>query len=147
MAGVDIVLVDLALDDYANRHCLQFFRYQPCDDTSFRRMTKKLLLWVGVLTLSTVAVVSAKTYEIVFSTPVQLGTVQLAPGTYKLSVEGSNAIFTDTKTHKSVTVPAKVEDGSTKYKITSLESATQGTVTSIGGIRLGGTKTRLGFGQ
>jgi len=109
-------------------------------------MTKKLL-WVGVLTLSTVAIVSAKSYSIVFSTPVQVGTVQLAPGTYKLSVEGLNAIFTDTKTHKSVTVPAKVEDGNAKYDMTSLESSGEGAATKIGGIKLGGTKTRLGFGQ
>ena len=148
MVGVDLVLSALGLDDYANRQCLQFFSLPArVAIRLLERMTKKLLLWVGVLTLFTVAIVSAKTYEIVFSTPVQVGTVQLAPGTYKLSVEGSNAIFTDTKTRKSVTVPARVEDGNAKYDVTSLESSGEGAATQIGGIKLGGTKTRLGFGK
>jgi len=110
-------------------------------------MTNKLLLWVGVLTLSTVAIVSAKSYELVFDTPMQAGSVQLAPGTYKLEVEGSNAIFTDKKTGKPVTVPVTMEESSTKYGSTSLDSTNAGGTSQITAIKLGGTKTKLGFSK
>ena len=110
-------------------------------------MTKKLLLWVGTLTLSTVAIVSAKTYELVLSTPVQAGSAQLAAGTYQLKIEGSNAIFTDTRTQKSVTVPAKVSETGTKYNSTSLDNSTQGSTVQINSIKLGGTKTVVEFGK
>jgi len=110
-------------------------------------MTKKLLLWVGVLALSTVAIVSAKSYELVFSGPTKAGSVQLAAGTYKLEVEGSNAIFTDKKTRQSVTVPVKVENGGTKYSTTALDTMAEGGATQITAIKLGGTTTKLGFSQ
>ena len=105
------------------------------------------MLWVGILTLSTVAIVSAKSYEVVFSTPVQAGSAQLAAGTYKLKVEGSNAIFTDERTQKSVTVPAKVSETSTKYNATSLDNSTQGSTVQVNSIKLGGTKTLVEFGK
>jgi hypothetical protein len=77
-------------------------------------MNKKLLLSVGALTLSFVSIVSAKSYTLVFSTPMQAGSSQLEAGTYKLEVEGSNAVFTNTKTRKSVTVPVKAKEMNTK---------------------------------
>src|ERR1044072_2731249 len=104
-------------------------------------MTKRPFLWVGILTLSTVAILSAKSYELVFATPMQAGSVQLSPGTYKLEVEGSNAIFTDKKTRKSVTVPVKMEQSNTKYNSTSLDSKDAGGTSEITAIKLGGSTT------
>lgn len=114
---------------------------------SFKVMTNKFLLWVGVLTVSSVSIVSAKSYELVFSTPVQAGSAQLDAGTYKLEVESSNAIFTNTKTRKSVTVPVKAEETNTKNYVTSLDNLTQGSTVQINTIKLGGTKTKLEFGK
>jgi hypothetical protein len=110
-------------------------------------MTHKLLLWGGALTLSAVAFAGAKTYEVVLSTPTKAGTAQLAPGTYKLKVEGTNAVFTGGDTHQSVTVPVKVENSNTKYRTTALDTNSQGEMPKITSIQLGGSGTKLEFGQ
>jgi len=110
-------------------------------------MNKKLVLWIGALTLSFVSIVSAKSYTLDFSTPVQAGSAQLEAGTYKLEVEGSNAVFTNTKTRKSVTVPVKAEESNAKYDVTSVDNLTQGSTVQINAIKLGGTKTKLGFSK
>jgi len=110
-------------------------------------MNKKLVLWAGALTLSFASIVSAKSYKLDFSTPVQAGNAQLEAGTYKLEVEGSNAVFTNTKTRKSVTVPVKAEETNTKYDFTSVDQATEGSTVQINAVKLGGTKTKLGFSK
>jgi hypothetical protein len=110
-------------------------------------MTNKLLLWGGALTLSAVALAGPKTYDLTLSAPMKAGSVQLAPGEYKLTVEGSNAIFTGAQTRQSVTVPVKIENSDTKYRATELDSAMQGGTAQITSIQLGGSKTKLEFGK
>jgi hypothetical protein len=105
---------------------------------------KKIFL-AGVLSLASLTIVSAKSYEIVLSAPTKVGTVQLKPGQYTLKVQGTNAIFTDSETAKSYTTPVKVETGATKYDETKIQSAKQGDTDQIQEIDLGGSKTKLGF--
>lgn len=110
-------------------------------------MTMKLRLWIGALALSTVAMAGPKTYNVTLSNPMTAGSTQLPSGEYRLKVEGTNAIFTSSHTHESVTVPVKVENSETKYNLTSLGTTQQGDTTQITSIRLGGTHTKLEFGQ
>jgi len=105
---------------------------------------KKLIL-AGVLSLASLTIVSAKSYEIVLSSPTKVGTVQLKPGQYTLKVQGSNAVFTDVETSKSFTTPVKVENGNTKFDETKIQSNKQGDTDQIQEIDLGGSKTKLGF--
>jgi phosphoribosylformylglycinamidine (FGAM) synthase-like amidotransferase family enzyme len=76
-----------------------------------------------------------------------VGTAQLAPGEYKVKVDGSNAIFTETQHGKSVTVPVKVENGDKKFDATTVDSSKQGDMDQIKTIDLGGSKQKLQFGQ
>jgi len=110
-------------------------------------MTHRFLLWGGALTLSAVAFAGPKTYDVTLPSAAKAGSVQLAAGEYKVKVEGSNAIFTGTQTHQSVTVPVKVENADTKYGATALDSTMQGGTAQITSIELGGSKTKLEFGQ
>jgi phosphoribosylformylglycinamidine (FGAM) synthase-like amidotransferase family enzyme len=110
-------------------------------------MTNKFLLWGGALTLSTVAFAGSKAYDVILPAAANAGSVQLAPGQYKLKVEGSNAIFTGAQTGKSVSVPVKVDNGATKYSSTSLDTTTQSGAVKITSIELGGSKTKLEFGR
>ena len=105
---------------------------------------KKLIL-AGVLSLASLTIVSAKSYEIVLSAPTKVGAVQLKPGQYMLKVQGANAVFTDVETSKSYTTPVKIENGSTKFDETKIQSAKQGDTDQIQEIDLGGSKTKLGF--
>ena len=105
---------------------------------------KKFLVVAG-LALSSLTVVSAKTYDIVLSNPTKVGSVQLKPGQYKLKVDGSNAVFTDANSSKSFTTPVKVETGDKKFDDTRVQSTKDADGDRINQIDLGGSKTKLGF--
>ena len=110
-------------------------------------MTSKFLLWGGALTLSAVAVAGSKSYDITLDTPAKAGNAQLTRGEYKLQVEGSNAVFTGMQSHTAVTVPVKVQNTDTKYSQTAVDTSKQGDAVQIKSIELGGSKTKLEFGQ
>jgi hypothetical protein len=111
-------------------------------------MTAKSLFVVGALTLSSLGIASAKTYDITLTSPTMAGATDLKAGEYKLKVEGSQAVFTDAQNAKSiVSVPVKVENSDKKFNYTSVESTDQNGVTSIHAIDLGDSNTRLTLGQ
>src|SRR6476659_5044245 len=105
---------------------------------------KKFVL-VAALAVSSLTIVSAKTYDIVLSNPTKVGSVQLKPGQYKLKVDGANAIFTDLNSSKSFTTPVKVETGDKKFDDTRVQSTKDTDGDRINEIDLGGSKTKLGF--
>jgi hypothetical protein len=105
----------------------------------------KKLIAVGVLCLSSLTLVHAKTYEITLSSVTKAGSVQLKPGQYKLKVEGSNAIFTDVNSSKSYTTPVKVQESDKKFDGTKIQSSKDGDAEKLEEIDLGGSKTKLGF--
>jgi lipopolysaccharide export system protein LptA len=88
-----------------------------------------------------------KSYDVVLTSPSKAGSVQLAPGEYKVKVEGSNAVFTDERTRASFTVPVTVENSNTKFNSTTLDATTQGNSSQITSIELGGSKIKLEFGK
>jgi lipopolysaccharide export system protein LptA len=110
-------------------------------------MTKKLTLWIAVAVFSTVAWAATKSYNVVVSAPMKAGNAQLAPGDYKVKIEGSNAVFTDQHTRTSVTVPVKIENGTAKFNSTSIDTTKQGNTTQITSIELGGSTMKLDFGK
>jgi hypothetical protein len=106
-------------------------------------MTGKSLLIVGALTLSSLGIASAKSYDIILDHAAKAGATELKPGEYKLKVQGSQAVFTDSQNSKSFQVPVKVENSNRKFDNTSVETNNQGGVASIQAIDLGGSRTRL----
>lgn len=105
---------------------------------------KKFLVVAG-LALSSLTVLSAKTYDIVLSSKTKAGALELKPGQYKLKIDGSNAVFTDTSKGKSYTTPVKVETTDKKFPDTRVQSVKDGDAEKITEIDLGGAKTKLGF--
>jgi hypothetical protein len=105
----------------------------------------KKLFVVGLLSLASLAILSAKTYTITVSNPTKVGSVQLKAGQYKVKVDGSNAIFTDVNNQKTVTTPVKVEEGATKVDSTRVQSTRDGDTDRIQEIDLEGSKTKLTF--
>jgi len=105
----------------------------------------KKLLAVGVLALSSIAVLSAKTYELTLTSLTKAGSVELKAGQYKLKVDGANAIFTDMNSEKSFTTPVKVVVTDKKFDETKVQSTKDGETDRIEEIDLGGSKTKLGF--
>jgi len=103
---------------------------------------KKLVL-TGVLCLSTLGILSAKSYSITLSNPTQVGSVQLKPGDYKVKVEGNTAVFTDQDRNKSFTVPVKIENANEKYDNTAVITRNDAGVDKIQEIDLGGSHTKV----
>ena len=105
----------------------------------------KKLLSIGVLTLLSLSILCAKTYTITIISPTKAGSAQLKPGDYKVKVEGSNAVFTEVNSSKSVTTPVKVENGDKKYDDTRVQITKDGGTDRLDDIELGGSKTKLEF--
>lgn len=110
-------------------------------------MTAKSLLFVGALGVASLGIASAKSYDIVLSSPAMAGNLELKPGEYQLKVEGSQAVFTDVQTSKQWTAPVKVQTSPAKYAETTVESTTQGDMSHIHAIDLAGSTTQLEFAQ
>jgi hypothetical protein len=108
-------------------------------------MTKRSLLLLGVLAMSILSIASAKSYNIAFTSPTMVGSAQLPAGEYTLKVDGTNAVFTNVDSNKSVTAPVKIETGDKKYNVTSVETTVQGDAQHIDDIYLGGSTTKLDF--
>jgi hypothetical protein len=99
---------------------------------------------IAVLAMCSLGVLSAKSYGIVLSKPTKVGTLALKPGVYRVKVDGTNAVFTDTK-YKTFSTPVKVETGAKKYDETRVETTKDGDADHIVEIDLGGSTTKLGF--
>jgi phosphoribosylformylglycinamidine (FGAM) synthase-like amidotransferase family enzyme len=110
-------------------------------------MTTRSLLIVGALTLSSLGIANAKSFDVILGAPAMAGNTQLKAGEYKLKVEGTQATFTESQTSKSVTVPVKIENGDHKFGQTSVETSNQNGMDNIQAIDLAGSNTKLEFGK
>jgi predicted component of type VI protein secretion system len=110
-------------------------------------MNAKSLLIVGVLTLSSLGIASAKSYTITLSEPVMAGTTQLKPGQYNVKLKGNQAVLTNTEGDKPVTVNVHVAQSDKKFDQTAVETTKNNGMDSIKSINLGGSTTMLQLGE
>jgi hypothetical protein len=108
-------------------------------------MTTKSLLLIGTLALAGIA--SAKSYDIILSSPAKAGSVQLAAGEYSLKVQGNNAVFTNVDTGKRFTTAVKSEDAGKKFDATAVDTTNSNGSDQITAIELGGSSTKLEMGE
>ena len=106
---------------------------------------KKSLLLIGFVSLSSLALAGTKSYEIVLDSPAKAGALHLAAGDYKMKVDGSKVIFTDTRTNKSVSVDVKLKTGDRRFTHTAVDSSKQEGADRIDAIELGGSNTEIDF--
>jgi hypothetical protein len=106
---------------------------------------KKAFVLAIALCFSSFLFAGAKKYDVRLSTPTQIGSMKLAPGDYTVQVDGSNAVFTNRDTSKSVTAPVKIEAGKKKFDTTTVKSSQQGDTSKLESIELGGSTTVLEF--
>src|ERR1700743_2351291 len=108
-------------------------------------MKLKSLVLAGVMAIFTMSMAVAKTYDISFSSVTKVGSAQLKPGDYRMSVNGNKVTFTDVSTLKTVTAEIKVENTDTKFDETKVNSTTEGNTTVVKDIEIGGSKTKIDF--
>ena len=88
-----------------------------------------------------------KSFTVSFDQPVTVGSVTLAPGEYKVKVDGTNAVFTNNFNYKSVSTAVKVESSDKKFKNTAVDSVKNAGGQTVNAISIGGTTTKLEFGK
>ncbi len=115
--------------------------------TITNKAINKAALGLATVLLSAVAVAGPKTYDLILDETAMAGATQLEPGHYSLKLAGSSAVFTDARTRKEFTVPVKVENSDKKYSLTEMDTIKQAGGEKITAIELGGSKTKLDFGQ
>ena len=108
-------------------------------------MNAKSLILASAVALFGLTVASAKSYDIVLSNPAVAGSQQLKAGDYSLKLKGTTAVFTDQNTDKSYSVPVKIENGSKKHDVTSVDTQNKNGTDRIQSIQLGGSSTVLEF--
>jgi len=106
-------------------------------------MKSKFFIGFAILGLS---LATAKSYEISVDSVSKAGDVQLQPGAYRITLEGSKVKFTDENSGKSVETNATIEtNAKAKFDTTSLETEQKNGVTTVQEIDLGGTHTDIKF--
>jgi hypothetical protein len=110
-------------------------------------MTTKSLFMVGALALASMSIASAKSYDIVLTSPASAGHLQLKAGEYTLKVQNGQAVFTDVQSGKKFTAPVKMENAAKKFDMTAVDTTKQGDADQIRTIELGGSTTELQFGE
>jgi hypothetical protein len=108
-------------------------------------MTTKSVVLIATLALAGIA--NAKSYAITLSAPAKAGSIQLAAGEYSLKVQGSNAIFTNVQTGKSVTAAVKTETANKKFDVTAVTCDAKDGDNYITSVELGGSTTKLELGD
>jgi hypothetical protein len=106
-------------------------------------MKKSLVLGV-VLSLSTLCFAGQKSFSIILDKVTNVGSIKLAPGEYKVKVDGTNAVFTNSK-YQSVSTGVKVETADKKFKETAVDTVKSGSGETVTAIQVGGTTTKLDF--
>jgi hypothetical protein len=129
----------------------------------------KMNFFIGFAVLG-LSLASAKSYEISVDTVSRAGGVQLQPGVYKVTLDGSKVKFTDedsgkwVETNATVETTAEAKFGTTeryftvdsknnivetaakaKYDDTAVETNEDNGVTTVTEIDLGGTRTDIKF--
>ncbi len=99
------------------------------------------------MSLATIAFAGPKSFTVKFDKSATVGSVTLAPGEYKVKVDGSNATFTNANSYKSVSTPVKVETSEKKFKDTAVDSVNSTTGVNVQSIMIGGTTTKIEFGK
>lgn len=110
-------------------------------------MKGKLLLAGAALFFAVVAVGSAKSWDIKVDSAATAGTLQLPAGNYTVKLNGDHAVFTSDQSGKQFSVAAKIEKSATKFDDTAVENVMRGNTEVIESIELGGTTTKLEFGE
>ena len=93
----------------------------------------------------TVAMASAKSYQISLDSVCKAGNVTLKPGKYKVALDASTVRFTEVSTGKSVETEGKIVTSQKKFGDTAVNATQVDGTRQIQEISLGGTNTKIEF--
>ena len=106
-------------------------------------MMRKFALSFGLLAVAAFA--GAKSYTVSLFVPSTIGSESFAPGDYKIEVVDQKAVIRNGKLHGEF--PVKVEEGGDRYHSTTVRYTNADGKMRVQEIHLGGTNTKLVFGE
>jgi hypothetical protein len=107
--------------------------------------TMKSVILAAALGLASMTFASAKTYNVVLSTPTQVGKAQLAAGAYKLNLDGHVATFTSVSTSRSIMVLVHFTSSDVNFEHTALDLINQNGTQRMEAIELEDSNNKLEF--
>jgi hypothetical protein len=107
-------------------------------------MKTKLLLGFAVAALS---IAGAKSYDLTFDEPAMIGSAHVPAGHYSVKVDGANLHFKNLDSGKTIDATGKVGTATQKFESTSSTSSDQNGTLNVKEIDLGGTTTKIQFGE
>ena len=110
-------------------------------------MLGKSLCVAGALAFAAVGMAQAKSYEMVFTVPVQAGSLELQPGAYSISRHGDNAVFTKVASGETFTVPVTVQYMDGRNQTENVMIGHKNGQAYIESVQLGGRHTTLEFAE
>lgn len=100
----------------------------------------------AVLSLASLGIASANSSnEITLTRKTMVGNTVLKPGTYKVNLNGSNAVFQRKYSSKAYTAPVTVSDNDHAFGKVVVHTRKDGKVHRLDEVDLGGSTTRLQF--
>jgi hypothetical protein len=94
---------------------------------------------------ASLALAGARSYEILLAAPTQAGKVLLVPGQYRVTVEGTDAIFQNVRSAQSLRTTVKVEDTGASYDATRIGTSRNQGTERMEMMELEGSGTRIEF--
>jgi len=107
-------------------------------------MMNKLMLGAAVFALGIAA--AASSYHVKIVDPTWVGQSELKPGEYEVKVDTAGKV-TFKQGKNVIETPAKVETNTSKYSDTQLSTKSVNGQAQLKEIDLGGTKSKLTFGE
>jgi len=103
------------------------------------------LVLVGGLLLTSLSLCDTRSFEILLPQPTHAGGLVLAPGQYRVTVEGSDAVFQEVRSARSFRTAVKVEVSGATYPVTRIRVSKNAGAERMDAIELEGSGTRLEF--
>ncbi|MDR3699124.1 MAG: hypothetical protein P4L56_05780 [Candidatus Sulfopaludibacter sp.] len=69
----------------------------------------------------------------------------MAPGQYRVTLDGKDAVFTDVRSARSFRTAVTVEDGPARYNATRISTSKDAGMERMDAIELAGTGTKIEF--
>jgi hypothetical protein len=98
-------------------------------------------LMLGACVFALGIATAASTYHVRIADPTWVGTTELKPGEYQVSVDGDKVTFKQGK--NVIAVAAKVETSASKFSDTQMSIKTENGQAKLKELDLGGTKSKI----
>jgi hypothetical protein len=103
------------------------------------------LLIASGLVLASLSAAASRSCEILLAAPTQAGSVLLQPGQYRVSVDGSEAVFQEVRSARSFRTAVTVEDSPAEFEKTRILTSKNAGPRRVDAIEIEGSTTKIEF--